>query len=777
MLRRNERGSAAASRRSTLQQLLRLAGSLQQHAVIANGVGLTVSDVCSAERLLRELKDQLTAQGMEPLDDVDMLWLHPSQDTSKFVMLIFLALRRSSPFAVGGGIPSTFASMRENLSVHFPAVTTDPIKWQSICRETVGPLLLKTDTLGCYARLLAEAAKQLEEAAAAALPAQALAPASGPSASAASASAATRSEGHGGQRQGGRQRPSAPGVQAKGPRVQQVDPKLVENLLCEVISVMSVLCNGMQQPRNTTVGSNSSSSSSSPAPAEAAAQALLQDVRAQLQSTWLLEHWARVLLLATAPALAGGNSKQLQAQTQQTNLFDRLCGLHNWMRIDLADFVRRPWGCSLAFIHMARLCAALDGADVHGLPRHDVVTLSGAASLAQTGQAAGQGIAVARQHGKALSLASALLTLRTWAVLLGEGLEELGKNSSSADVAEAGVLAGGDASAGTGEGQEVCRGSTEQGLVGAQAGSLENLEERPATRHSAAAVEVQAADDRPGAARVGRDVYADGAEQGQAQVRAEAGCGEEADQLAVGHASPRCLPPLNRGATFDLCLRLAKGVLANWGAVIPGVRVGAARSGHVYDSVQLLPESASAVLQYALACARLALLPDVSGRMRVGGRTRARLRAWWETYVAAAQHPEALLLSAVELPTCPAWIARGPGKLGMASTLELRTKAAHAEPHNTQPWALHALQLARTDLSRSCLPLPACCRTHVHRLVPEPDPNQRTHAAEPTFNALHGACITLSPRPFYSTNPMLQACSSSLLLTPSRPWRRACCPA
>ncbi len=74
----------------------------------------------------------------------------------------------------------------------------------------------------------------------------------------------------------------------------------------------------------------------------------------------------------------------------------------------------------------------------------------------------------------------------------------------------------------------------------------------------------------------------------------------------------------------------------------------------------MLPKVSSAVqLHHALACARLAL-PAVWGRERVPRRTRAQLRALWEAYVAAAQHPEALMVALPELPEHPAWTREGP---------------------------------------------------------------------------------------------------------------------
>ncbi len=106
-------------------------------------------------------------------------------------------------------------------------------------------------------------------------------------------------------------------------------------------------------------------------------------------------------------------------------------------------------------------------------------------------------------------------------------------------------------------------------------------------------------------------------------------------------------PFVRSGERLTGCRLRHMRVLASWGGTLPRVRLQP-QGGTVGRDAPLLPKLAgSALLQYALSCARLALLPDVWGRERVPRRTRAQLREWWETYVAAAQHPEALLVGEV----------------------------------------------------------------------------------------------------------------------------------
>ncbi len=624
MLRRRE-SSTATSCRTKLHQLLRAAEKLQQQA--DDGRDLSTSEIRFAERVAREFLEKVVAQGVQPVEEIDELLSQPSLDTVKFLALFCLALRRSSPFAVGAGTPSLFASIRESLVMQFSTQRIDQTHWQQTCCEVMGPLLLNTDALSCYARLLAETAKQLEQAAAEALPSQALATASEPSAGSAHVhppgSAAPRSEGHGAQPHGGQRRPSAPRGQVQGPRAQRVDLNLVESLLHEVLSILTALSTGMQQPPGTTVGSggsssSSSSSSSSPASTGTAAELLQESVRAQLQSSWVLEHFARVVLLSCAPALAGLNSQQQQLQNMQTDFFHRLCDMHHFMRLPLADFLRRPWGCSLALIHMARLCTALDGQERYGLPRHDTLVvpaaaLSDSASLLRAyepGPPVVRRGVVAVHLGHACGLLPALLTLEGWIALLAGDLEEPGKAAPAAALpAGAGLPAAGGVTAGAHDGTDVGGGGSEQVQVG----------------------------DR------------------------------ERMQRAAGEASPRRLPPLNRTVTIDTCLRLAKGMLANWGTAVPGLVVVdmiPTSRRRIYHGGRLPTAMASAVLQYALACARLALLPAVWGRERVPRRRREQLRAWWETYVAAAQHPEALAVAMPQRPTYPTWTDGAPGRIG-----------------------------------------------------------------------------------------------------------------
>ncbi len=613
MLRRTKHGEAATSRRTNLHQLLRVAGIVQQQAV-GDSIELTTSDIGAAERVAKQIKDKLRAQDFGALEDVEKLWSHPSQETASVLALFSLALRRSSPFASGAGTPSAFANIRANLNVHLETLTSDSRKYRTLKFDTIGRLMLRTDALGCYTRLLSEAGEQLKAAAIAALP-------------------GAQREGQGGQQQQGpRRQPPAPGEQRQGPRPQQIDHELLERLLDEVITVAAVPCTDIMQRQLRHMATVRNATSDSPIPAGAPEQPLQQETHAQLQSSWVLEHYARVLLLGTAPALSGGNSKQQKAQSMQTESFHRLCMLYILMQLDMADFVRRPWGCTLAFIHMARLCAAMDGAERYGLPPHAALTLPEAspldtASIAQTDYAAEQSDEMAMRRGQAFSLLPALLTLRAWTELLGEGQEGMAKELPAAAGAGAGLLAADGASAaGEHEGRGACTSSTEQGRVGIQVG---------------------------------------------VSVRGEEG----RVQLAAAGASPCRLPPLNRSVTIDVCLRLARGVLANWGAVIPRVKVSAGDGSRPSAGGRMTKGSGSAVVQHALECARLALLPNVWGRVTVRGRTRAQLRAWWATYVAAAQHPEALLVAEPQWLEYPDWIARGLGEVGMASSFMLCTRA------------------------------------------------------------------------------------------------------
>lgn len=204
MPRRSGHGKAERSLRTNIFQLLRVAGNV----ATGDGIELTASDMDAAARASKDIKNKLTSRGLTAVEDVAKLWLHPSQETANVLALFSLALRRSSPFAAGAGAPSTFADIRANINVHLETLTAEMVKWLHLGFDTIGRVVLRTDALDCYARLLSEVGEQLKAAAAAALPAQRhLAASAAPAGSAPPihppASAGAQSEGQGGQQQQG----------------------------------------------------------------------------------------------------------------------------------------------------------------------------------------------------------------------------------------------------------------------------------------------------------------------------------------------------------------------------------------------------------------------------------------------------------------------------------------------------------------------------------------------------------------------------------------------
>ncbi len=190
-----------------------------------------------------------------------------------------------------------------------------------------------------------------------------------------------------------------------------------------------------------------------------------------------------------------------------------------------------------------------------------------------------------------------------------------------------------------------------------QPGAGASQEEVPAGREGAGASPEAVSAGLDGARASQYAVSAGPGGNGNAQQGARQGL--EKEQTAANTCLGK-LPPFNRTATFHLCLRLAKGVLACWGRPLSGVRLELPSRNPSAPAPLLPKEQSCALLHHALACARLALLPAVWGRERVPKRTRAQLRAWWETYVEAAQHPEALAVGELDLPDYPQWTLQQP---------------------------------------------------------------------------------------------------------------------
>ncbi len=85
-----------------------------------------------------------------------------------------------------------------------------------------------------------------------------------------------------------------------------------------------------------------------------------------------------MLLLGTAAACSGGSGRcRMDTQCLQTKMTDRLCKVLATVGVNWAGFVGRLWGGAVSFLHMAHLCAALDGSDMLGLPWPEVVYLKG----------------------------------------------------------------------------------------------------------------------------------------------------------------------------------------------------------------------------------------------------------------------------------------------------------------------------------------------------------------------------------------------------------------
>ncbi len=617
MAPRGVAASASQRRRLNLSDLLEIAGNVQQQSAAGDDVEIVI-----AEHLAKELHEKLLARAMVPDDDIKQLWTHPSRNTAAFLALFFLALRRSNPFGTCDGLATSYSGIRRGLCNQFLIHPERWISaWKGFCCDVLGPALLRADTLQCYSRILAEAAEQLKPAARAAQIAQRRRDPDMQRARAAQAAPATA---------------AGPGQsQPQGPRPQHISLSQLEVLLQESVGLVRVLSLGLLHLKDICAGlstagtgSSRSSSGSSGVTFPQLPPHPLRSLRDQVQSSWVLEHWEQVLLLGTEPALAcGDDSRQRSALALHATFLPALRATCHMIGLDWVDVVRRPCGGVLALTHIAHLCAALDGGDLFGRPRPAVIVLPHHKPLCEgKHRAAAEYDRVATQRRVAVGLYPAGFTLRAWIEMLGEAFREAPLRPKSElqqpAAAAAAATAGRDVSSGAAEEQE--GGGRGAGCAGGQVGSSAGEGPQPGAAAAAAAAE---------------------------------------EWHAAGLATPDSLPPLNRSATIALCLRLARGVLARWGGQLPGVQLHDDASGWGSNRPLLPKGYGSALLHGALACARMALLPDVWGRQRLRGRTRAQLRAWWEAYVAAAQHPEALLVVGMEPVEYPDWAQEELGTL------------------------------------------------------------------------------------------------------------------
>ncbi len=602
--------------RSNLQVLLSVGNDVLQQCSRGISPRLITLDLSAAARAATALATQLQPEG--PPQELIKLWGVASQDTAAFLALLSVALRESIPCATGDGPGPAYADIRNGYSLHLSRFSrmVNRVWWGRVCYGLLVPVLLRTDTLQCYSRLLAQAADQLKPAAAAAL--AALQPTSSESQSLSGApSVAAEAAGEGANSRGQPRTHRGLGEQRDRPRSRPPSLVQLELLLRDVLPLLEQLTSGLQW--STAVGN-------------APAGHPTLTACAQLHSSWVLEHWAQVLLLGTAVASAEGDGVT-KALGVQADMLCALCNLLGNGGLGLTDFLRRPCGCALAATHMAQLCAALDGGDAFGAakPKNLILPAYLSAERRLAGCADEQAArydAAAHESKRAVSLLSPAVIVKAWTTLLSEAL-------AGAPDAEVGTPAG----VGEATPEALPGGPEDAGSVASSGGRVAAPAQGPGKGLSYGGT----------AAGVGREGECGASTSGAGQGPAAA-AGVSLDKL----------PPLNRPATFHLCLRLARGVLAQWGAPLHGIWLLA--DGQVTRRIPpLLPKVSGAVLlHHALACSRLALLPAVWGRERVPRRTRAQLRAWWETYVAAAQHPEALMVALPELPENPAWTREGP---------------------------------------------------------------------------------------------------------------------
>ncbi len=363
---------AARGRRSNLQTLLSISRAILYQ--LDRGIEPEVSslDAAAAERACRDLAEELKALPLaDNLHEFIALWTYPSQDTAAYLAFLSLSLRRSSLFPAGDGPAATYARTRDLLFLQLGRAAQDVglEVWGPVCRELLGPALLRTDALQCLSRLLAEAAEQLKPAAALVFPRPPQAEADG-------------SEGSRNQQQ--QLGPGMPREVHTAPRTQPPSLAVLEQPLRTLITLLSIFCAGIQHLSSTKTAAAAITTRTTAAPAGPSCH-VLHATPALLHSSGVLEHWAQVVLLGPLVAAARGAGRNPNSRTLavalQADLLCPMCQLLIATRIGVADFVRGPCGSGLASTYMAYLCAALDGGDAFGLDKvTTIVMLAGTAT-------------------------------------------------------------------------------------------------------------------------------------------------------------------------------------------------------------------------------------------------------------------------------------------------------------------------------------------------------------------------------------------------------------
>ncbi len=697
-------------RSSGLQSLLGVAREVLQQTARGLDPRLSLSALSTAAQAAAALTAELTDQS--PLThEVTALWSYPGLDAAAYLALYALALRRSSPSLTGEGTEHIYAHILDNLSRQLGRVChlADPVPYgHSMCRDLVAPVLLRAGALECYSRLLADAAQKLKPAAAAALAehsrcaegssaaevSQADATAAAAAATAAAVSAATAAAAGGRHQHAQDLRPPQ-----NTPASQPTDSDYLE-LVNTTQSLILGLVSGVYQSASGSGSGGSGRGGGSSGGREGADSGgngnaassptnkdlRMQELRTKLQSSWVLEHWAQVLLLSTAVAsVRDGGQERTVACAAQARLLDWLCKGMDVAEFGLSLALRRPCGCALAATHMAQLCAALDGGGAFGAVKPEVLVLPACTNLeyvylARTDRKVKTYDDVAMRLRRAVDLHAAVCAASAWTTLLlasgvpqeppcetahphGDGecptdyAARQCRFGTSQNVDFAGQEGAGTSQEAVSAGQEGA-GTSQEAVSAGQEGAGTSQEAVSAGQEGAGTSQEAVSAGQEGAGTSQEAVSA--GQEGAGKVTSDVRLALEEEDMAEDTCLGK-LPPFNRTATFHLCLRLAKGLLACWGRPLSGVRLELPTDNPSAPAPLLLKEQSCALLHWALACARLALLPAVWGRGREGvpRRTRVGLRAWWETYVAAAQHPEALAVGQLERPEYPNWTEQG----------------------------------------------------------------------------------------------------------------------
>ncbi|KXZ48153.1 hypothetical protein GPECTOR_30g249 [Gonium pectorale] len=416
--------------------------------------------------------------------------------------------------------------------------------------------------------------------------------------------------------------PPAQGPHGRPARRPRRIVQAAADALTEARALLSML---QQQAEDELLASQGSSARAHP---------LTNELRKEILSSGILDHWSRLLLLlAACEGWQDEAAKQLHAMTDILSGLDRCALGSEWHRELLLS---SPCLTYLLASHVVGLCAALDGGPTYGMP--------GPAALEQDDE---------EQEGGAAAAAPLFTTT-------GRRLRRRGASEGADTALARWALSAWDNMV-----------DSELHGVAVAAKTLKGHDARP----------IEAPTSCWSSLRSWHRWLLWRAQEGGGGVPAAA------LRLAERGCRHAAIPPLHAGATFDLCMRLAAAAKTIMEAAVTapsaGLDLNHVLPGHIVSAV-----SAAGIALDALCCMYTQwdmgfMRPEAA----VDDATAARMRCWWCALVAVVDAAEARAGRGARNPLRFAWsrlvidLTKG-AKAGLEGTL----------PSAPSPWMSAALE-------------------------------------------------------------------------------------